>query len=162
MPRDGRRQRVVAAPRKVDGSGAIVHRLHARRVEGQDRKRDPVRVHLAQPLALHIQQPAFEHVQLPRHRVLGGLTQRVRDSEVLFDGDFVLQRPFPPPAPPALPAYVLTTAAAKSLRSSAYSRLSTRACRLASMMFSSTPIVVQVEMPSPLSMSTRVRAAVPD
>ena len=47
------------------------------------------------------------------------------------------------------------------LLSNPYSRLSTSACRLASMMFSLTPIVVQVDVPSLDSMSTRVRAAVP-
>src|SRR5215510_4056989 len=53
------------------------------------------------------------------------------------------------------------TAANSDLRRP-YSRLSVSACRLASMMFSWTPIVVHVDRPSVLSMSTRVTAAVPD
>jgi len=54
-----------------------------------------------------------------------------------------------------------TTFAANSFFSSPYSRLSTSACRLASMMFSLTPMVVQLDTPSLDSMSTLVRAAVP-
>ena len=54
-----------------------------------------------------------------------------------------------------------TTLAANSFFTSPYSRLSTSACRLASMMFSLTPIVVQLRVPSLDSIRTRVRAAVP-
>ena len=66
---------------------AVEHRLHAGRVERQDRERDAVRVHLAQPLVVQVQQPPLEHVQLPGHGVLGRLAQRLLDAEVLFDRD---------------------------------------------------------------------------
>ena len=54
-----------------------------------------------------------------------------------------------------------TTPAANSFFNRPYSRLSTSARKLASMMFSSTPMVVQLDTPSLDSMSTRMRAAVP-
>ena len=144
MPGDAGGQRIVRPSRVVDRLLHVEHRLHAGRIEGQNREADAVPVHLGQPLAVEIDEPPLEDVRLSRHRVLRRFAQRVFDREVLFQRDLAVHT------------------AANSLRLSPYSRLSTSACRLASMMFSFTPIVVHDEAPSLVSISTRVTAAVPD
>ena len=54
MPRHAGGQCVVAPPRDVDSARAIECRLHAGRVERQERERDAVRVHFAHALAPQI------------------------------------------------------------------------------------------------------------